>query len=98
MAQMTWRADDDLLEHVRFQAAEHGKSMNDFVTTVLRTVTDPDHAEPGVERLRARLARAGLLATPTRQGEAPDQAAFEAARARAGTGTPLSDTVSAERG
>lgn len=98
MAQMTWRADDELLEHVRFQAAEHGKSMNDFVTTVLRTVTDPDHAEPGVERLRARLARAGLLATPTGEGVRPDRAAFEAARARAGTGTPLSDIVSAGRG
>ncbi len=98
MAQMTWRADDDLLEHVRFQAAESGRSMNDFVTAVLRTVTDPDYAEPGVERLRARLARAGLLAPATRQGERPDQAAFEAARAQAGAGTPLSDIVAADRG
>ena len=98
MAQMTWRADEDLLEHVRSQAAEHGKSMNDFVTTVLRTVTDPDYAEPGVERFRARLARAGLLAPTTREGERPDRAAFEAARAAAGRGTPLSDIVSAGRG
>lgn len=97
MAQMTWRADDELLEHVRFQAAESGKSMNDFVTAVLRTVTDPDHAEPGVEQLRARLSRAGLIASATHEGIRPDRAAFDAARATAGTGTPLSDIVSAGR-
>lgn len=97
MAQMTRRADDALLEHVRFQAAESGRSMNDSVAAVLRTVADPDHAEPGIERLRARPARAGLLATATRQGERPDQAAFEPARAQAGAGTPLSDIVSTGR-
>lgn len=62
------------------------------------STADADDAEHGVERLRARLARAGLLATPTGEGVRPDRAAFEAARARAGTGTPLSDIVSEDRG
>ena len=98
MAQMTWRADEELLEHVRASAAQAGQSMNEFVTTAMRTMTDPDFSAPGAERLRERLARAGLLVRRGAPVPRPDPAAVAAARREAGAGTALSDIVSAGRG
>lgn len=86
------------MAQVRFRADEAGRSMNDYVTTVLRTATDPDFAATGAEQLRERLARAGLLAAPGSPRPRPDRAAVQAARRRAGAGTPLSDLVSSGRG
>ncbi len=69
--------------------------MNDYVTSVLDAATNPDLAGTEAARLRERLARAGLLATPTRlSGRRPSTEAIEAAGRRAATGRSLADHVS----
>jgi hypothetical protein len=94
MAQMTWRTTEELLGRVRRQAEEQGRSLNDWVTTVLAAASDPSYAGSDAERVRERLARAGLLeATPSRSRRRPDRKRLAAARAAAGRGTPLSDLV-----
>lgn len=99
MAQMTWRAPDELLEQVRRQARLHGRSLNEWVTTVMAAASDPANAADEVAQVRERLARAGLL--ELQPGEAPrrpDPARVRAARARAGAGSPLSELVTEQRG
>lgn len=99
MAQMTWRTSDELLERVRRQAVDHGRSLNEWVTTVLDAASDPSSASSPAAELRERLARAGILSDVSqRSGPStvdPDRLA--AARAAAGRGTPLSDVVVANR-
>ena len=99
MAQLTIRIDDGLADDLRREAASAGRSVNAFVVDVIRAATDPELGGSAAERMRARLARAGLLHLP-RRGEtpAPDPALVAAARRRAGKGTPLSDLVSHDRG
>jgi plasmid stability protein len=94
MAQLTIRATDDLIRRVKSSAAEVGRSMNDYVTSVLDAATDPDLADSAAERVRERLGRAGLLVTPARtSGRRPSPDAIAAAGARAATGRALSDFV-----
>ncbi len=72
--------------------------MNDYVTAVLGAATDPDLGDTAAERLRDRLARAGLLAEPSGSPAPPSsKRAVAAARRRAGKGTPLSDLVTGGR-
>jgi plasmid stability protein len=85
MAQLTVRTTDELVERVRAAAGRLGRSMNEYVVAVLGAATDPDLAGDDAERIRARLARSGLLA-PTGH-----------ARAAAGRGTQLSDIVASDR-
>jgi hypothetical protein len=100
MAQMTWRTSEGLLERVRRQAAEQGVSLNEWVTTVLTAVADPEHEGSDVERVRARLRRAGLL-EEVGSGPVPstplDEARLAAARVAAGRGTELSELVARGR-
>lgn len=98
MTQVTWRAPDDLVERTRQAAAREGRSLNDYLTRLAQAATDPDLAGSDVDRLRERLALAGLLtpAGPPRRRPAP--AAVARARRAAGEGTPLSDLVTEERG
>jgi len=100
MAQFTIRLDDELASYVKNLAASAGKSTNAWIVSVLRTASDPDDEDPEMERIRARLARAGLLATPTRSGPArrPDRELVRQARAAAGRGKTLSEIVSEDRG
>jgi plasmid stability protein len=95
MGQMTWRVDDELLRRVRLQAQQHGRSLNEWVTTVLAAASDPSYAGTDADRVRERLARAGLLETTTAPPAVrrPAPTARPAARAAAGRGTPLSDLV-----
>jgi hypothetical protein len=93
MGQMTWRAQDEVLERVRRAAERLGRSMNDYVTAVLDAATNPDLADDEAARLRERLARAGLLAPSTGQRRRPAAKQVAQARARAGRGTPLSELV-----
>lgn len=58
---MAWRTSDDLLERVRRQAQQQGRSLNDWVTGVLSAATDPPLAGDEAQRVRGRLAAAGLL-------------------------------------
>jgi hypothetical protein len=93
MGQMTWRMSDQLLGRVRKAAKREGRSMNDFVTAVLEAATNPELAGDERERLRERLAAAGLLVPPGPPRERPDAAAVAKARREAGRGTPLREYV-----
>ncbi len=97
MAQLTIRADDELVERVRVAARVHGRSMNDYITRLLDAATNPDLAGDEAAVLRERLAQVGLLATPGTPRHRPSPARVAAARAAAGRGTPLSDVVSRDR-
>lgn len=92
-AQVTWRADDELVDRVRHAARAWGWSVNEYVTRVLDAATDPAHAADDTERLRERLSRAGLLAAPGAPRTRPPHAAVQRARRAASDGTPLSDFV-----
>jgi hypothetical protein len=93
MAQMTWRAADELLARVRRAAEQRGSSVNEFVTRVLDAATDPELTDDESLRVRERLAAAGLLAPvgPPRPRPADDDLAN--ARRRAGQGHQLADLV-----
>jgi hypothetical protein len=98
MAQVSWRADDRLVERVKRAASDTGRSMNEFVTLVLDVATDPMRAGTEAERVRERLLHAGLLIAPTRRtSRRPNRAAVKAASRRAAKGTALSDLVSEGR-
>jgi plasmid stability protein len=99
MAQLTIRADDELVHRVKDAAASEGRSMNDYVTSVLDAATNPDLESDRGERLRARLRAAGLLwePPPGSQRPRPDPKAVAAAAKRLGRGTPLSEYVSRNR-
>lgn len=86
--------------------------MNDLLTHVLDAVTNPALAGSEAERVRERLAAAGILADPGSRAEAgevapradqasrgrPDRRALARARRAAGHGTPLAELVTRERG
>ena len=91
---MTWRPSDELLARVRRAAGHTGRSVNDYVNAVLDAATDPDLAETDMERLRGRLDRAGLLASPITPHRRPAHARVAQARAAAGGGVSLADLVS----
>ena len=67
--------------------------MNDFVTRVLDAATNPDLNTNEADRVRERLARAGLLVSGATPRTRPAGEHLAAARAAAGTGTLLSDLV-----
>ncbi|MDZ4826812.1 MAG: transcriptional regulator [Actinomycetota bacterium] len=93
MAQMTWRPDPDLLDRVRRAAVQRGWSMNEYVSAVLNAATDPSLAGDDAAQLRERLARVGLLVTPTNPRRRPDPKAVTRARRRAAVGAPLTEYV-----
>jgi plasmid stability protein len=98
MAQITVRADDELVQRVKRSAAGSGRSMNDFVTAVLDAATDPNLVGDAAERLRERLRAAGLLEAPApKPGERPTAELVAEAGRRAATGRPLSEFVSDAR-
>jgi hypothetical protein len=101
MAQVSWRADDALVERVRRSAAASGRSLNEFVTVVLDVATDPARAGTEAERVRERLRHAGLLelpsSSPVSRRARPTRAAVEAASRRAAKGTSLATLVSEGR-
>lgn len=98
MTQVTWRAPDDLVEQARQAARREGRSLNDYLTRLVRAATDPELAGSDVERLRERLALAGLLTQSGPPRRRPDPAAVTRARRKAGQGTPLSELVAEGRG
>lgn len=97
MAQITLRIGDELARDLKRVAAEQGHSVNAFATTVLTAAVDPDSAGDDVERIRERLARAGLLAGGA-GGERPADEDVAAAAREAAHGTPLSELVTEGRG
>ncbi|MGH3768357.1 MAG: transcriptional regulator [Pseudonocardiaceae bacterium] len=97
MAQVTWRAPDELVARIRRAAEQRGSSINEFVTRVLDAATDPELTDDESLQVRERLAAAGLLAPvgPPRPRPAEDDVA--GARRRAGQGYPLADLVRESR-
>lgn len=99
MAQVTLRLPDGLAAELRSAAAARGQSLNAWATAVLSAAVDPDLAGTEAERLRERLSRAGLLASPShRRAHRPDPARVARAREAAGQGRSLADLVAKERG
>lgn len=99
MPQVTWRTDDELLDRVRLAAARSGRSVNAWISRVLDAATDPDLAGSDLDGVRERLIRAGLLEQlRDKPVGAPDSTQVGEARARAATGTPLSDLIRDGRG
>lgn len=100
MGQITFRTSDERSEQIKSSATAAGTSMNDYINTVMGAAVDPDLHTDEVDRIRARLARAGLLgaAVTARPVTHPSTELLDAARAAAGQGTPLSDLVSEGRG
>ncbi|MEU3020120.1 MULTISPECIES: toxin-antitoxin system HicB family antitoxin [unclassified Nocardiopsis] len=93
MSQMTWRADEELMRRVKCSAERRGVSLNEYVTRVMRAVTDPDLESDEAKAVRAKLAQAGFLDVSGAPRTRPSRAAVERARRAAGGGTPLEDFV-----
>lgn len=99
MAQITLRLDDELARQVKRHAHAAGRSVNGWISAILGAAVDPELAGSEAGRTRERLARAGLLATPTAlDARRPEERAVRRARRAAGTGTQLSDLVGRDRG
>jgi len=94
MPQLTLRLDAELAEQLKRVAATAGLSVNRYAGDVLRAAVDPDLEGDEVDRLRARLARAGVLVITSPVRDAPGDAdALAAARRRAGHGRRLADLI-----
>lgn len=94
MAQVTWRASEQLVERVQRLAQADGVSMNEFLTRVMTLVSDVDETQSAATQLRARLRACGLLAEPSAAAPArPAEDSLRTARAAAAQGTPLSEVV-----
>ena len=99
MPQITLRIPDQLASDLKAAAGERDMSVNRYATAVLKAATDPEHAGTGQEELIARLLRAGLLdPIPAPRPVAPGPDLVEGARRKAGSGRPLSEIVSSDRG
>jgi hypothetical protein len=98
MAQVSWRADEDLVERVRRAAARAGRSMNDYITVVLSVATDPAFSGSEASAVRERLALAGLLdETSAVPAHRPAERAVAEAGQRAASGTALAELIASGR-
>lgn len=82
-----------MVERLRQAAVREGRSLNEYLTRLAQAATDPALAGSDLERLRERLAQAGLLVPEAPPRRRPDPAAIARARRRAGKGTQLADLV-----
>jgi hypothetical protein len=98
MSQLTLRLADDLADHLKAAAHARGMSVNRWATAVLAAAVDPALAGDEMTGVRERLRRAGLLAESPVVAGPPTAELVAAARALAGSGTPLAALVSEGRG
>lgn len=98
MTQVTWRAPDELVERVRRVASRQGCSVNEYLSRLARAATDPTLEGDDVERLRERLALAGLLVETGQRRTRPADDAVARARRLAGQGSAVSDLIVRDRG
>lgn len=94
MQQLTLRVQSELADRLKQVAGSRGQSVNSYVQDVLSAAVDPELAGDAAERVRERLARAGLLETdlePSRPHPLPER--LEKARTAAGRGAKLSDLI-----
>ncbi len=99
MAQLTLRIPDELLDLLKQVASAQGRSLNSWASAVLSAAVDPEYADDEAQRIRERLARAGLLLDLGGQRRRRAEAGAAArARVAAGRGTPLSNLVTEDRG
>ena len=100
MVQVTLRLDDALAHDMKRVARDRGESVNAFAARILSAAVDPQFAGTEADRLRERLAAAGLGAVPTgRRTARPDpELLAQAQRAAAGSRKLFSDYVSEDRG
>lgn len=71
MTRVMWQASDELMERVRAAAELRGRTLNDYMSSVLDAATNPDLGGTEAERLRVRLERAGILARPGKAARWP---------------------------
>lgn len=94
---MSLRLPDELADQIRAHAERAGHSVNRWIALVLGAAVDPELAGSEAERVRERLARAGLLAPTGAQGTRPDKSSVARARAAAGRGRTLGEMVTDNR-
>lgn len=101
MAQLSLRIDDALHQRATQVAAASGLSLNRYIARVLAVAVDPAADEPEADRIRSRLAAAGLIDSPVPPAPADhssaDEERFQAALARSRGGTPGSLLIEQER-
>lgn len=97
MAQVSWRADNEIVERAKRAAARSDRSLNEYITLVVSAASNPDFAGSESEIVRERLAMAGLLAHPGPPRSRPSEAEVKAAGERAASGTPLDKLISTGR-
>ena len=96
--QLTLRISERVAIQVKKAAGERGQSVNRWISDVLSAAVDPDFAGDEAERVRERLARAGLLMpTSEPRSKRPSRRRVAKARDAAGRGTSLSDLVGENR-
>lgn len=100
MPQLTLRVPTELVDRLKTVAAARGESVNAYASAVLGAAVDPDLASDEAERLRERLARAGLLAdlAPPRASKRHSRRDVARARRAAAQGRSVSDVVREGRG
>lgn len=99
MQQFSVRLSDERATAMRRLAGARGRSINQTFEDLVAAATDPHHADSEADRLRERLARAGLSVELSALPDVvmPDEDALRRARAAAGRGTPLSQIISEQR-
>ncbi len=100
MAQVSWRAPDELVALAKQRARALNTSLNEYLTLVVEAATDPQHAGSEAAEVRERLAAAGLLAEPFARPSSvrSDPRAVRAAGRRAARGKPVSEILLEDRG
>ncbi len=102
MVQLSLRIDEQLHRDATLAARAAGTSLNGYLALVLRAALTPHDGEPESDRIRARLAAAGLIdgssAPQVAPSDAPSDKRFMQALERSRGGTPASTLIAEERG